>query len=476
MALTKNQKLARDLMLLAQKFRNKNTSLQFELSHTQSKGNRNVTVNILTHLMPLKTMVKVYRYAFYHFKPNPKKSEILKLKGRGGFIEIVERKYLEESPVKAIKRFIAWDTLIDNLEEHLTMSLDFPLLDLCSLPLEQNQFDRIKKEWMQNSLTHQIQTIARYERQKPFIKAEYAKQKERMSENLLKKDALPTWEDSKKKFQKSPSEESNPDVDVEIAANPRNLDSVSFAPLEGESISIAYEKVMKSIHDRRDKHRFALRKIYKEELEKRIFEDVIIDKSFKKLPLIPLEKGFSKNPPKKPTIKLGRWETSHVIDYQTMNSILNYFYRTFIVDSKNTKAGDITVVILIRIWIASLGKSDCISTNDILNITSLDVNFLDKTLKVGKEVLPTPHWIFLLLRCYCSKKQQIRALRLFKSLDAHGKALERAFHEASNVLFGPEKAPILPEAMKYLPHGYLEGRIPILELNAMRKVEPLITS
>ncbi|CCB87142.1 putative uncharacterized protein [Parachlamydia acanthamoebae UV-7] len=246
-------------------------------------------------LKPLKTMVKAYHYAFFHFKTNPTEFEILKLKCRGGFIEIVERKYLEKSPVKLIKRFIAWNTLISRLEEDLTISLDYPLLDLCNLPIERKHFDKIKKEWMQNSLIYQTQTIARYEKQKPFIQAEYAKQKKQMSDNLLKKDALSIWEDSKQKFQAPLSEKSDLNVVFEVAINPRNLDSVSFVPLEGDSIGIAYEKVMNSIRTRKDQHRFALRKIYKEELEKVIFKDVIINKSFRKLPLIPLREISRKN-------------------------------------------------------------------------------------------------------------------------------------------------------------------------------------
>jgi hypothetical protein len=472
MAQTKHQKLAREVKLLAQKFRKKNISLQFELPDNHSNSNQYVTDNILLRLQPLKTMVKAYHYAFLFFNPAPKDFEILRLMQRGAFIEIAGRH--DKSSDKPIKRFVIWNALINYLEKDSRRSINDLQIDFWDLPFEANAIKILKKESLQNSLSYQTLNIARYERQKPSLKAEYAKQKKQMDQNLLKK-ALPIWEDSKRIFQAGPSENSDPDADIEVASNPSNLDSVSFAPNKKTSIKTAYNKIINSIQNREDRHRFALRKIYKKELEKSIFKDISEHEMFKKLPLIPIKNLFFKITPKNKTAKQGRWESSQVVDYQTMNSIFNHFYSTFILDPKNTKAGDIAFFILLRILATTLGKSEDISTEDILNITSLDVNFPEKTLKIGNEILPIPHWIFLLLRCYVSNKKQNHAHRLFKSLDIHGKALERAFREASKAVLGSDVTPILPEAMKYLPHGYIEGRIPISELKTMRQVEPLIT-
>lgn len=473
MAKTRHQKLAREMQLLAQKTCKKKMTLQLERPQIRLENHKDVTSNIVTSLKPLKTLIKAYHYAFFYFKPNPTNFEIMRLMCRGAIVEIPGAKKLDKPPIAPIRIFVNWIALANYLEQDSTRSLNDFRLDLWSLPFEANSIKKLKEESLQNSLFYQTQTIARYERHKPLIKAEFAKQKKQIDQNLLK-DALSIWNDSKKLFLEPLSEKSDPDIVAEVARNPRNLDSISFAPTEGETIHIAYEKVMNSIHNRQDQHRFVLRKIYKEALEKAIFNNVRDDKLFKKLPFLTLKTILPIKSSKQKVAKQGRWQSSQVIDYWTMNSLFNYFYSTFILDPTNLKAGDIAIIILLRVWIATLDKGEHVSMNDILHITSLDVNFQERTLKIGEKIFHIPRWIFLLLSCYFSKKNQIRAHRLFKSLDIHGKSLERAFHEASKIISGSETVPILPESLMYLPHGYIECRFPIAELKAMRKVEPLI--
>lgn len=177
MTQTKHQKLAKEMQLLAQKHRKKNISLKSEFSHIRHDSNRDVKANILARLKPLKTMVKTYHYSFFYFKPNSKDFELLGLMHRGGFLEIAERKQLENSSVKSIKIFVNWIALINYLEEDSRSSLATLQLDLWSLPFEANLIKSFKKESLQNSLFYQTQTIARYEKQKLFIKVEYAKKK-----------------------------------------------------------------------------------------------------------------------------------------------------------------------------------------------------------------------------------------------------------------------------------------------------------
>src|SRR5690606_18655742 len=96
---------------------------------------------------------------------------------------------------------------------------------------------------------------------------EYFRREFLIRQNLLK-NPMPIYEQAIEEWQ-HPENINLSDV---VAAAPKKLESVSFAPQKGQTLAQAYELLRRSIRKRESRHRQNLRTRYRSKLEQAMFE------------------------------------------------------------------------------------------------------------------------------------------------------------------------------------------------------------
>jgi len=342
----------------------------------------------------------------------------------------------------------------------------------CPLPDEiSNEIDWFEKAMAADSLTHQFLSIIEHERRSAIVR-----------KNLLK-NPCSIWEEAKERWHAAPTEESDPDAVYDLASEPQKVDDIDFAPAEGQSLALAYEAVMRSIRTRSCRHRQPLRTIYKEALERAMFEDVPWDDAEKTAFLKEWKSNFFKQSeaisqkptktPKKP-LKQGRWNQCAGVDDITASNLIKYFITEFIANPRNKKAGEIACVLLILVWIAQEGDNGPLAIPKVLQLTTKDIASEDDTVVIGRVETIVSWGLKQLLECLRGKGEGKRGLRLFASLDPSGKALERALIEASKKILPEGASPVLPAAFLISPHVYQGVRMSSAQRNAMRSAKPIV--
>jgi hypothetical protein len=331
----------------------------------------------------------------------------------------------------------------------------------CPAPREiSKELNWFESEDAASSLIHQILTEVENDRRSNVV-----------NENL-RADSFPIWEESIKKWQCIPGENTDSDFVNEVAAAAQNLDKMDFAPHKGLSLAAAYEKVMKSIRARQSKHRHRLRTTYKEHLEAKIFDNVPWSDHEKDLFLKQWQSRVFGDSERGVKPKPGRWKQCESVSRETAARLIEYFVNQFISDPSNKKAGEIACVLWVRIWIAQQDKSSQITLTDVLKLSSTN-------LKPGKIIFDNIEvsisWgLHHFLDILCGEGEGIRSRRLFENLDIEGKALERALIRASKAIFGENELPVLPGAFLGFPHRQPNQRMPIAKRQALRKIKPII--
>lgn len=362
--------------------------------------------------------------------------------------------------------FIPWGVHIvlpkenqEKLERSCAQALLFcPRVDEIS-----NEIDWFEPEMAADSLTHQCLSILAYESQQAIVR-----------QNLLK-DPCPIWQRAKETWQNTECLTSDaPNIFYDVAKNPKKIDDADFAPQKGQSLALAYEGVLRSIRARSCRHRQALLSIYKEALERAMFENVPWSEREKIAFLHQWQDNFFKTGKLLDSKKPGRWKQCEGIDDVTASKFIKHFITEFIVNPKNKKLGEIACVLWILIWIAQEGPEGGINLKQVLQLSSKDI-VEDSCAIIIDGIEVTISWgLWELLICLRGEGQGKRAHRLFNSLDASGKALECAMIDTSKELLPINADPVLPAAFLISPHIYKGTRMSSAERAAMRKVKPII--
>lgn len=317
-----------------------------------------------------------------------------------------------------------------------------------------NEIDWFEHDMASDSLTHQLLSIIQHEHSRAIVR-----------ENLLK-NPLPIWQQAKEEWQLIPTEESDPDVMYDIAKAPKNVDDIDFAPKEGMSLALAYEAVMKSIQVRSSRQ--SLKKIYKNALEQKMFEQTSWSKKEKAAFLHEWRDNFFKKEPSTGCHRPGRWKQCESIDDVIASNLIKYFVTEFIDNPQNKKAGEIVCVLWILIWIAQESETDRLTIKQVLQLTTQDIISDDAAITIDGIEVNISWGLKNALLCLRGKGKGLRARRLFASLDISGKSLERALIQASKVILPPGADPVLPAAFLTSPHIYQGVRLPRAQRKRMK--------
>jgi hypothetical protein len=324
-----------------------------------------------------------------------------------------------------------------------------------------NEIDWLEKDMRENSLTRQVLSVLEDERCLAI-----------MQSNLLK-DPILIWEKTKNEWRAEPSEDSNPDQTHDIADDPKNVDTVDFAPQQGYSLAFAHIAVLESIKERHCRHRQSLRKLYKKALENALFENMPWSKEEKNSFLHQWKDNVfgSEHPlrPKRPC----RWKTCMGIDDVTAAKLIEHFASEFIANPKNKKLGEIACVLWILVWNAEEKDEPRITIKQALRLSSQDIVENDAAIIVNGVQLTISWGLLDLLRCLRGEGRGKRACRLFKNLDLSGKTLERALIEASKTVLPNKADSVLPAAFLIQPHVYQGIRMTSAQRAAMRNIKPI---
>jgi hypothetical protein len=341
-----------------------------------------------------------------------------------------------------------------------------------------NELDWFEREMASDSLRYQLLTIEEYERQWDIV------------DNNKLKDPLPLWKSAKEECRCTLSKTIDyAKIFDDLTNSPENIDNLLFAPKLGQSLAQAYDSILKTEQAKSCRYGQPLFGMYKKKLEEAIFENTSWiykrqagflaewrerfrdgKKSQNQEPAV--ECPEMENPSDAVSTKTGRWKQSQGIDDITAAKLLRYFIDDFLANPQNKKMGEIACVLWIMIWIAQENYSERFTIPQILQITSDDISSSDEITIDGVSL--TISWgLSDLLVCLKGTGKGIRKHRLFSNLDVGGKAIERAFHEASKALF-PTRMPIQVGAFLISPHTFLGVRMCAAKRNAMRAAEPLI--
>ena len=369
----------------------------------------------------LATLMDTHRLGLIQLSPNQELRGYLKGKPLIGMIVGLPPETMPPIlPRQTRGWFIPWQLsmILPHENREKLNQMRQQVLLYCPLAREMSrELDWFEGEDAAASLTHHYLTIIESNRRFGIVHT-----------NLLA-DPFPIWEKSIEKWRCIPSEDTDPDDISEVATHPQDLDRVKFAPTNGLSLALAYEKVMRSIRTRQSKHRYSLRKIYKEKLEEKIFDNITWSGEEKDLFLKEWQSNFFDQNKRLLHTKPGRWKQCECVSQDTAASLIEYFVNEFISDPANKKAGDVACVLWILIWIAQQDKSDQVTIKDVLKLSSRD-------LKPGKIVIRNIEvaisWrLHHFLDALCGRGEGHRSRRLFENLDSDGKALERALLQAS---------------------------------------------
>jgi hypothetical protein len=282
------------------------------------------------------------------------------------------------------------------------------------------------------------------------------------------------WNKAKEEWMSDPSEDSDEDILHEAVKNPRDLDDVDFAPSDGMSLALAYEEVMMSIRRRERRHRDSLRNIYKSKLIKTMFDGVPWSEEQKEAFLKQWQNNFFESHPNKINVKPGRWEQCRVIDRYTAAKFIKHFLELFINNPKSKKAGEVACILWVLIWAAQEEKSDHITIQKVLELSSQDIDPEDPKISVGGVELEISWGLHQLLWCLCGKGEGRRSRRIFANIDTAGKFLERALHNASKELLPEHAISVQPGAFLISPHLYPGVRMTVAQRKAMKKTRPIV--
>jgi hypothetical protein len=110
----------------------------------------------------------------------------------------------------------------------------------------------------------------------------------------------------------------------------------------------------------------------------------------------------------------------------------------------------------------------------VLQLTSECVSVDDAEIKIDGITRSISWGLYDLLSCLKGSGQGVRKHRLFASLDIKGKALERALHQASKVVFPDGCTLVQPAAFLIAPYIYPGVRMSLSKRSAMRSIKPII--
>lgn len=363
------------------------------------------------------------------------------------FLPISKRKL----PIVSIKK------ISELKSEELTLENNIlKILLYCSSKEELNYpLDWFEKEDENDSLSYQFQTIREYYRRHHLIR-----------KNSLK-DPGPLYEMAIQKW-RDPKSETNDLIANEVT----NLDILSFAPAKGDSCAIAYERVLKSIHNKKDRHRAGLRKIYKLELEEALFKDVPMDDLFRISYLNKWKENLFGKSHKHSKVKKGRYEQSEAVDRYTAGKIILYLLNEFIASPQEKISGETACFLWILIRAAKEDAELKITLSEVVRLRISQVNKFKPEIDFGNErTLEISSGLHLLLLDLCGKFK--KDIRLFENIDVDLKNLQRKFIKISKVLNIPL---VMPSAFLLFPHLYPGIRIKAAEINARKKAIQLIPS
>lgn len=287
-----------------------------------------------------------------------------------------------------------------------------------------------------------------------------------LRQNLLQ-DPFSLWQSAKEKWRAFPTEDFDPDIVDLVPLQPRNVDEADFAPQQGQSLALAYERVMKSIRERNYRHRQSLRAIYKNNLERAMFQNLSWNKLKQNAFLEEWKQNFF-GEISHCNRSHERWEQCMSIDRYTAANFIKYLIQKFLKNPKSKKLGEAVCILWILLWAAQEGKTNSIHIKQVINITSQDIILDDPAIKIGGIELDISWGLHDLLLILRGKGQGIRQRRLFENIDSMGKALERLLHDASKKLLGQDVLPVLPAAFLELPHPFPGLRVPIAQRRAKK--------
>lgn len=163
----------------------------------------------------------------------------------------------------------------------------------------------------------------------------------------------------------------------------------------------------------------------------------------------------------------GRWEQCQGINRHMAARFIRYFAIKFINDVNDKRSGEIASILWICIRFAQDSATN-ITLKQILELSSKQVDFEDRHLKVGCTKVLISKGLHQLLVLLLGKGTGIRSRLLFENVNI--KSLERSLKEASKEILGADIAPILPGSFLISPHPYDNGlRIPAVQRKAMKE-------
>lgn len=224
----------------------------------------------------------------------------------------------------------------------------------------------------------------------------------------------------------------------------RTLLNVDFAPNEDSDIDAAYRLVSEALSNHQKRHFEDFQMFWRNRLVKLMFEGIAWKEDHIQAFLT---EYFSVNN----TCKIhpeGRWETGHSVDRQIYGAFIRHFSNCFIADPMKHKAdGEIALLLWIMIYVArDLEKT--IPIKKLLALTTECVSGRYLTVE-GREV-ELSCGLADILKEYVGCGSRQRKQKLFPNLTID--RLEDKFRRASELILPPSAMPALPEAFLIFPH------------------------
>lgn len=319
-----------------------------------------------------------------------------------------------------------------------------------------NEINWYENEQEADSFSYQVRSIHEWFRRDELIR-----------QNLLK-DPFPIYQKAiqiwRNDATKNPYEH--------VANNPQNLMSSLFAPVEGQTLALSYERLLKSKNEQ-SRFREKLRMIYKEELESEMFQGIPNDDPIRYSFLREWEYNLKLKTPTK-----GNEEDFVAIDHFTASRIIEQFVKEFIDTPSQPILGEIACVLWILTWSAKESEVNNIKLKQIINLKTNEINFHQNELKIkskNKEIcIEISERIYSFVLCLMPQNTGKRTRRIFENIPVDMKSFERHLKRVCDIL--SIKPDVSPKSFLISTHPYKGERLTATHRYVMQNPRKLIKS